>query len=48
FAEVPTVWTWLGGALIFATSIYIAQREAQLARSRAAAPARRPGPVPTI
>ena len=37
FAEVPSVWTWIGGALIFATSIYIAQREAQVARSRAAA-----------
>ena len=37
FAEVPSVWTWLGGALIFGTSIYIAQREARVARVRAAA-----------
>jgi drug/metabolite transporter (DMT)-like permease len=48
FAEVPSGWTWLGGAVIFGTSIYIAQREAQLARSRAAAPARGPGPVTTM
>lgn len=40
FAEVPSVWTWVGGAVIFATSIYIAHREAQIARQRAAA---RPG-----
>ena len=32
FAEVPSVWTWLGGALIFGATAYIAQREARLAR----------------
>jgi drug/metabolite transporter (DMT)-like permease len=48
FAEVPSAWTWLGGAVIFGTSIYIAQREAQLARSRAAPAASGPGPVTTI
>jgi len=37
FAEVPTVWTWVGGAVIFASSFYIARREAQLARLRRAA-----------
>jgi drug/metabolite transporter (DMT)-like permease len=37
FAEVPSVWTWVGGAVIFATSIYIAHREAQVARQRPAA-----------
>jgi S-adenosylmethionine uptake transporter len=37
FAEVPSLWTWIGGAVIFATSIYIAHREAQVARQRAAA-----------
>jgi drug/metabolite transporter (DMT)-like permease len=37
FAEVPSVATWIGGVLIFATTIYIAQREAQIARQRAAA-----------
>jgi drug/metabolite transporter (DMT)-like permease len=37
FAEVPSVWTWVGGILIFATTIYIAHRESQVARQRAAA-----------
>lgn len=32
FAEVPTVWTVLGGLVIFASTFYIARREAQLAR----------------
>lgn len=32
FAEVPTAWTWLGGAVIFAATAYITRREAQLAR----------------
>jgi drug/metabolite transporter (DMT)-like permease len=36
FGEVPDVWTWIGGAMIGAASIYIAHREAQLARQRLA------------
>jgi drug/metabolite transporter (DMT)-like permease len=28
FAEVPTVWTWIGGAIIFAATAYITHREA--------------------
>jgi drug/metabolite transporter (DMT)-like permease len=32
FAEVPSVWTWLGGALIFGSTVYITEREARLAR----------------
>jgi drug/metabolite transporter (DMT)-like permease len=32
FAEVPSVWTWLGGALIFGATVYITEREARLAR----------------
>jgi drug/metabolite transporter (DMT)-like permease len=39
FGEVPSVWTWLGGAVIFGASIYIAQREARVAHGRAAAAA---------
>jgi drug/metabolite transporter (DMT)-like permease len=35
FAEVPDIWTWIGGAIIGGASIYIARREAQLARARA-------------
>jgi drug/metabolite transporter (DMT)-like permease len=34
FAEVPSVWTWLGGALIFGATVYITEREAPLARQR--------------
>jgi drug/metabolite transporter (DMT)-like permease len=41
FAEVPTIWTWLGGAVIFASTFYIAQREARVAQTRVAA-----SPVP--
>jgi drug/metabolite transporter (DMT)-like permease len=32
YGEVPTVWVWLGGAVIFASASYIAHREAQLRR----------------
>ena len=38
FAEVPTVWTWLGGAVIFGSIAYITHREIKAASiSRAAA-----------
>ncbi|MBL8699342.1 MAG: EamA family transporter [Alphaproteobacteria bacterium] len=37
FAETPDIWTWIGGAIIAASSVYIARREAQLARERQAA-----------
>ena len=30
FAEVPTIWTWTGGAVIFASTAYITHREARL------------------
>lgn len=36
FAEQPTIWTWLGGMVIFASTAYISIREASLARQRAA------------
>jgi drug/metabolite transporter (DMT)-like permease len=39
FAELPDVWTWVGGATIFVSSAYIAHREAQLARRHRAAAA---------
>jgi drug/metabolite transporter (DMT)-like permease len=39
FAEAPSVWTWVGGAVIFCSTAYITHREAQLARrARAAVP----------
>lgn len=34
FAEIPSLSTWLGGALIFAATFYIARREAAAARGR--------------
>ena len=37
FAELPSVWTWLGGTIIFASTAYISIREASLARRRASA-----------
>lgn len=39
FGEVPGLWTWVGGAVIAASAIYIARREAQVARDRATAAA---------
>jgi len=38
FGEVPDRWTWLGAAVIAASAIYIAQREAKAARPGAARP----------
>ncbi len=29
FAEIPDLWTWAGGAVIFASTTYIAFREAR-------------------
>ena len=37
FAEPTDGWTWLGGAIIAASTVYIAHREAQLRRQAAAA-----------
>ena len=47
FAEVPSVWTWVGGGLIFGATVYIAEREARLARSRAVQATRDAGPLTT-
>ena len=37
FAEIPSIWTWTGGMVIFASAIYIAFREAKVKASRSAA-----------
>ncbi len=37
FAEVPDTWTWVGGAVIFASTAYITYRESALARRETAA-----------
>ncbi|MBI1779590.1 MAG: DMT family transporter [Proteobacteria bacterium] len=39
FDEVPDRWTWIGGAVIFASTVYIAHREAAVARMRRTAAA---------
>ena len=28
FAEIPVIWTWIGAAIIVASALYIARREA--------------------
>ena len=33
FSEVPDLWTWIGAAVIFASTFYIARREAQIERA---------------
>ena len=48
FSEVPTVWVWIGGAIIFSANAYITHREARLARknaSQAVSEGTRPTPV---
>ncbi|MDP6804568.1 MAG: DMT family transporter, partial [Rhodospirillales bacterium] len=45
FAEVPEVWTWLGGTMIFSAVVYIAYREKQ-ALDHEGAGNERPRPTP--
>lgn len=42
FAQVPSLWTWLGAAVIFGSTFYVAQREARLGRAAGSAPAAGP------
>jgi drug/metabolite transporter (DMT)-like permease len=34
FAEFPDLWTWIGAALLIGSGLYIARREAVLAKRR--------------
>jgi drug/metabolite transporter (DMT)-like permease len=34
FGEEPSIWVWLGGAVIFCSTAYISHREAVLARRK--------------
>ena len=34
FAEIPSIWTWIGGSMIFAGATYIAIRESRIERAR--------------
>jgi drug/metabolite transporter (DMT)-like permease len=36
FGQMPEIWTYVGAAIVIASALYIAQREAQLARERRA------------
>jgi drug/metabolite transporter (DMT)-like permease len=36
FGQVPDLWTWIGAAIIAGSAIYIARREALVARERPA------------
>jgi drug/metabolite transporter (DMT)-like permease len=38
FNEVPDIWTWVGATVIAGSAIYIARREAKLAKRKAVAP----------
>jgi drug/metabolite transporter (DMT)-like permease len=33
FSELPDIWTWFGGAIIIASTTYVARREALLGRA---------------
>ncbi len=33
-AELPDIWVWIGGAVIFGASVYLARREAFLVRRK--------------
>ena len=35
FAETPSIWTWIGGTVIFSSTAYISVREARLSKQRA-------------
>jgi len=44
FSERPDAWTWIGGGIIIASALYVAHREARLARG-ASGGGRRPAPL---
>ena len=45
FAEIPDIWTWIGGTMIFAAAVYIAYRESQLKKGQ---PDGEPPPVQPV
>ena len=44
FNEVPVLYVWIGGVVIFASTLYLAYREARVARATIAAKAGAPPP----
>jgi drug/metabolite transporter (DMT)-like permease len=47
FGEQPGFWTWVGGAVIAASGIYMTYREAQLRRDSGRVPVAAAGPDQT-
>ncbi len=45
FGEVPSLWIWIGGGIIAASSIYMAHREARL---KPRAPVTAASPTPQV
>ncbi|MBV8392376.1 MAG: EamA/RhaT family transporter, partial [Alphaproteobacteria bacterium] len=43
WGEMPEIWTYIGAAIVIASALYIAYREAHLAREKRAALAEAPG-----
>lgn len=46
WGEMPVIWTYVGAAIVIASALYIAHREAQLALERRRAAVRNPGKPP--
>ena len=44
FNEIPVLYVWIGGVVIFASTLYLAYREAKVARATIAAKAGAPPP----
>ena len=42
FGEIPDLFTWIGGGIVFASTLYIAWRERSLSKSPAATPSALP------
>src|SRR5258708_2156019 len=47
WGEMPMIWTYVGAALVIASALYIAHREAQLSRERRRAAALKPPQAPS-
>ena len=48
FGQMPEIWTFVGAAIVIGSALYIAQREAQLARERRLAALRATPPAPLV
>jgi drug/metabolite transporter (DMT)-like permease len=48
FGQMPEIWTFVGAAIVIGSALYIAQREAQLAKERRLAALRATPPAPLV